>query len=546
MGMAASQARYLALTARKSNVEYEGQQINQSRTALANQSANLFSQMLNMAVPTPPSTADYTSTQYTFKDGSGNDETLSNYYQLGTSDSDYNYVVTTYHDENVYTGSRKKLKEPQVQGTKTDHYNYDAASLDQNKSTSVSKAWKNTDGTYGMETTDGTTTIYNAVTAAQDAQVRALNAGNGVYQEIGATPAKPTVNTTDATVKAGFTAVKSTDKDAVAQIKSLYGVTTVADDAYYSNGSGGYIVAADYTTPNATADLTEGQGVAGTNPAAPSYYTDGTTYVAKSDLDTAVTTYNSNVANGTKNTNTINEIKPENDATYSNYTAVGNSALTELNASDLADEDTKTEIDQIIKDMKTAKNGDTTSAENLAACFTTDASGNTTYTGGIYKFVMGGTTYYTTQKDLASSSSSALAPNNIDNQQSPLSYYSASNVSQKVEDTQKALLETDSSGRFKSVKLADDSVTYSLSSTTTTNEAAYNDAMNSYYYNKSTYEKSVSDINAKTEIIQTQDKTLELRLEQLNTEQSALQNEMEAVKKVVDKHVELGFKTFGG
>ena len=35
MGMAASQARYLGLTARKTNVEYEGQQINQARTALA-------------------------------------------------------------------------------------------------------------------------------------------------------------------------------------------------------------------------------------------------------------------------------------------------------------------------------------------------------------------------------------------------------------------------------------------------------------------------------------------------------------------------------
>ena len=40
MGMAASQARYLALVARKSNCEYEGQQINQARTVLSNQSAN--------------------------------------------------------------------------------------------------------------------------------------------------------------------------------------------------------------------------------------------------------------------------------------------------------------------------------------------------------------------------------------------------------------------------------------------------------------------------------------------------------------------------
>ena len=62
MGMAASQARYLSLTARKTNVEYEGQQVNQERTALANQSAGLFNQMLALEVPTPPSASDYSKT----------------------------------------------------------------------------------------------------------------------------------------------------------------------------------------------------------------------------------------------------------------------------------------------------------------------------------------------------------------------------------------------------------------------------------------------------------------------------------------------------
>ena len=56
----------------------------------------------------------------------------------------------------------------------------------------------------------------------------------------------------------------------------------------------------------------------------------------------------------------------------------------------------------------------------------------------------------------------------------------------------------------------------------------------------------LQEINAKTEIIQAQDRTLELRMKQLETEQSALQNEMEAVKKVVSKNIENGFKTFGG
>ena len=69
MGMAASQARFLGLTARKTNVEYEGQQVNQQRTALANQSANYYNDLLGMTVPTPPSVSDFTKTVYTFNDG---------------------------------------------------------------------------------------------------------------------------------------------------------------------------------------------------------------------------------------------------------------------------------------------------------------------------------------------------------------------------------------------------------------------------------------------------------------------------------------------
>ncbi len=70
MGMAASQARFLGLTARQNNVEFEGQQINQQRTMLSNQSANYYNDLLGMTVPTPPSVDNYTKTAYTFNDGS--------------------------------------------------------------------------------------------------------------------------------------------------------------------------------------------------------------------------------------------------------------------------------------------------------------------------------------------------------------------------------------------------------------------------------------------------------------------------------------------
>ena len=70
MGMASSQARFLQLTARRSNIEYQGQQINQGRLALANTSASLFEKMLSLAVPTPPSSQDdkYYKQGYNFID----------------------------------------------------------------------------------------------------------------------------------------------------------------------------------------------------------------------------------------------------------------------------------------------------------------------------------------------------------------------------------------------------------------------------------------------------------------------------------------------
>ena len=74
MGMAASQARFLNLTARKTNIEYQGQQINQQRTALSNKSADLYNQMLTLSVPTPPNTQDYTKVTYSFMMPGGVDE----------------------------------------------------------------------------------------------------------------------------------------------------------------------------------------------------------------------------------------------------------------------------------------------------------------------------------------------------------------------------------------------------------------------------------------------------------------------------------------
>ena len=54
MGLAASQSRYMLLTARKSDLELTGQQINQSRLQLANVTNDLF----NVATTLDPDSDD--------------------------------------------------------------------------------------------------------------------------------------------------------------------------------------------------------------------------------------------------------------------------------------------------------------------------------------------------------------------------------------------------------------------------------------------------------------------------------------------------------
>jgi len=117
MGMAASQARWISLAARKSNVEYEGQQINQARLALSNQSAELWNQLYDMEVPSPPSTSDFSTTEYSFDDGDTG-QTIESIRTADYTDSDgvtYNSYVTYSSEITEYKGIRNTNSNPQVQ-----------------------------------------------------------------------------------------------------------------------------------------------------------------------------------------------------------------------------------------------------------------------------------------------------------------------------------------------------------------------------------------------------------------------------------------------
>lgn len=348
MGMAASQARFLGLTARKTNVEYEGQQVNQQRTSLANQSANYYNQLLGMTVPTPPSVQDFTKTVYTFSDGA-----LTNTVTSLIAQANGNFLLS-------YTRSY-------------------------------------------------------------------------------------------------------TDNSAVVATSSSIVTRTGNEGAYnYSVGS---------------KDLRE----LGTMPSAD--------YIAK-------------------------------DPYLSSLTSDQLTALVQEEA--------------LYKEKLEQEYNKGTDTDWLVYYRLDTTSGN--YNPVFYK-----------KKDLEKEST--IYSDTTGASQSFIPAYTVG-TSKKTDEIKgaNAKLEQDSTGRFINITLdpgTDEEVTYSLTANTTTDQQAYDDAMNQYEFDKATYDKSVQDINSKIEIIQSEDKNLELRLKQLDTEQDAISTEMDAVQKVIEKNTESTFKTFG-
>ena len=85
-----------------------------------------------------------------------------------------------------------------------------------------------------------------------------------------------------------------------------------------------------------------------------------------------------------------------------------------------------------------------------------------------------------------------------------------------------------------------------LTAKTSTDEKAYQDAYNQYEYKQYEYDKAQQDVNRKTEIIQQEDRNLELKLQRLDNERTQITTEIEAVEKVIQENIESSYKTFSG
>ena len=159
----------------------------------------------------------------------------------------------------------------------------------------------------------------------------------------------------------------------------------------------------------------------------------------------------------------------------------------------------------------------------------------------IYTYSKNGTIQYSCIEDLEASINSSKDTEN----QLALQQYSTKFVQEEILKTCDAIVDSNSTGRYRSISLADFSNSeFSLHAESTTDNVAYNAAMVQYNQEKQAYDDRVNEIENSRQKIQEEDRTLELRLKMLDTERTSLQNEIETIKKIMEKKVDEVFKTY--
>ena len=636
MGMSASQARFLSLTARKTNVEYEGQQINQQRTTLSNESSNYYSQLTSMAVPVPPSTADYTRITYTFNDGSAKNTITSlvatkntaksglymlNYvqeipshnmvvngtsvvtktndkYNIGTvelqeaGNNDYSInkftkagipyeVVVAMSEEER---KRKLAVEQQYVAMASEKYATDdwLVRYQRNSSTGSYEAvlyslkeLQNAD--YNQKTGASLSGIrqyvFGETTESREiknAQAKLTQDATGRYQTITIFDENDiTSNTTQGDIRT------DAQKNAAELWKNSEPKKSDYIDSYsipelYQN----YIEASAGCRPGIDVgnilcfrhilghmlDLTfNSAGEIDRNAYPKTFASSISTGI--DDVDIAYW----HISSGKIHERSI-DMLPLSNAVRDGYTPDGKSKKYTLLASQMTN--TNAAADRLLSDYY-LRQGNPTDMQKLLSNYTV-ANGqivnktleqkcidlikaadlfeeivNSKDSEGHIDTVKASQLYSEGALELDYNMLKAIFLT-IDNEVQTFSLNDEDGYNAAMEQwqNQKPSNTEPVIGDIITYNTNGVGTTYNLTCTTESDDAAYNQAMNQYYYDKAQYDQMVQNVNAKIEIIQVQDKNLELKLKQLDTEQNAIQTEMDAVKKVISKNVESSFKTF--
>lgn len=438
MGLSASQARLLSLTARQSNLEYEGQQINQQRTTLSNESSNYYNSLLEMEVPVPPSSNDYTKIVYTFTIG-GNKATIDETLPQEDDNGNTTYIVS---------------------------YTTELSTIGVQENTSYKTA-------ASAKKTEGAVKEYNGPFDEKDTYY--LSTMNRVSQD----------------------ELSELKKTAGTQAYVLGAVGNADNADTIIIGADGYQISKDQYKAIKDADKKK-----------------CSFYIPDDGKDVNKQRYVLSYAQ-IPNEKTFNEYK--NDNTNKHKSMIfryeeGN--------------------DKGFYSYKASSGNDYTVVDSkYEEAFINAGLNNNDY----YQYEASSGIRFVKREDVEG---------NLNNQSRTITTFAVSTIDVTKKNTLSgASVEFDSSGRISSIT-DEEGNTYTMTASTETDNQAYDDAYNQYEYNQYVYDQKQTEINANIEILQAQDKSLELRLSTLDTQHSAIQTELEAVKKVMSKNIDNSFKTF--
>ena len=542
MGMAASQARYLALTGRMNDIEYQGQQINQQRTTLSTQINELYNSLLDMSVPTPPSQTDFSKTVYSGTLGATK-FTMGTVRPTGNDNYNIDLKFSMSGDAVTKTNRSKTL----IKNTET--LNYADASKE-----ALSKVFYSEDVTTYTQSTavtavpEGTdsdnkdimiATNYGAVKDLKDvilagsdkksiADTSTLNDDSPVY-----------VIAKMKDIKAGgkYEKLLTKNEGETSGINNVYEYTSVTETVI-GDPKVGFGVSDKYANDKVEAlgyYTYEGEPGKDTEPIL-------ITTVARLKEELQKNPPKIVKQSGTGDIPLHNEVYQTGDCDYLVKNGSNVTPLYSLNTNEKGESIGRDKISDCGVDISNVIAG-LRHSFNISENEMDDDQLLSLFSVYVVKSESGEETpYFIQNKDYESVIDGKYT--NI-----PSYEYNASGTYTNAKPTDNCKLEFDATGRITRVGIPNDSGDYDwveLTVSTEVDQMAYEEAMKDYNYEKIVYDKRQEEINLKTSIVQQQDKNLELKLTRLDNERTALNTELEAVKKVVNDNIDKTYKTFNG
>lgn len=606
MGMAASSLRFAQLTARKNQVEFEGQQINQQRLTLSQKSSAIYNDMLTKQVPTAPDPSAFTKIVYKFNSGRGTSSILN--LARKTSGA-YNYNVTYKRPKTTTTLSRSSFtnvgfaKTIGVTGGKASEANYYARTANINGVArtltlvgSPEKMAANLEKKEILKTMRDIEAQINSlqnkkgVLSTQDQQNIKSALGLDLTTVGGQEPARTAVEKKlfgegdeIGLRSSGFfptrnnlkeTGIPTGDKEIAAyNLASLLGVDTQNISSpieEYTKGTLFNVLSGimDNDNTNIQDNLKSFFGTKGDN----GKWTlkeefgseNSTDKLSSKDVKTLFSNLNElqkidlqNYLVGQAGGTDYIPATAQNYENYENYTNYGQAAdsLYEMASGRAADSTVTSDqmINVLQKLLSEVSGGNYTSSsayEQAEVIPASAAYSSSASTPGIvnvgpnealyqYEDDNGKPCFMFVNLDNITDDGSSTYADSVSVYENALNYLDGEYETEQ----QDANVIMSDDGQVSKITFADGTVV-TPEVVTEMDSDAYDQAMVEYEYKKQVYDKEMNDANAKVKIIQAQDQKLEVRLKQLDTEQKALQTEIDAVKSLRDKSIESAFKTF--